>query len=281
MWTICSIIVINEDDKSLKKIINGIYKNIVDFENEFSRFRIDSQLSKLNRDKKMPVSDIFLLMLDRSREMFSLTDWYFNPLIDLRKIWYSDSFEIWRFEKINLVEDLNFNDIKNYWNLLEIWQDMNLDFWAIAKWFLADILSGALKSAWYNDHMINLWGDICLSWYNLFWGKWQVGISSPFDKNEIFTTLELSSKSISTSWTFIRKWKINNEDYHHIRNPLSDKSENELISVSVINRYWYKSDSLATALIAMWKSKALEFCEDNDIDYLFIMKNREILSNLR
>jgi hypothetical protein len=41
------------------------------------------------------------------------------------------------------------------------------------------------------------------------------------------------------------------------------------------------TDALATACFAMWKQKAIDFCEKNAITYLLILKNWEIIQNIK
>ncbi len=279
LWTICVITLVYEQKVWINKIINNYHKQILDFEKEFSRFREDSTLSKLNKLKKLEVNDDFLILINKSREIYKLTNWYFNPLIDVRKIWYTHNFEEKKFEKLEIDEDLSFEEVKNYWNLLEIGEYMNLDFWSIAKWYLAEKISNDLVKNWYKNNLVNIWGDIYVNWKNLENKPWQISINNPQDKNNSII-IEISNSSISTSWTYLRNWEISWERFHHIRNPFSRKQENELISVSIIHERWYFTDAIATAIIAMWKDKALDFCKNNKIKYVFILNNWEVLKNI-
>lgn len=279
LWTICVITLVYEEKTWINKIINNYHKQILDFEKEFSRFREDSTLSKLNKLKKLEVSDDFLILINKSREIYKLTNWYFNPLIDVRKIWYTHNFEEKNFEKLEIDEDLSFEEVKNYWNLLEIGKYMNLDFWSIAKWYLAEKISNDLVKIWYKNNLVNIWGDIYVNWKNLENKPWQIAINNPQDENNSII-IEISNSSISTSWTYLRNWEISWERFHHIRNPFSRKQENELISVSIIHERWYFTDAIATAIIAMWKDKALDFCKNNKIKYVFILNNWEVLKNI-
>lgn len=280
LWTICIINIVNEDDKDLNKTINQCYEKIINFENEFSRFKKTSTLSTLNKEKKLEVSDDFLSLIYHSREIFKLTSGYFNPLVDIRKIWYTHNFEDKNFEKLDLKnEDLSFDEVKNYWSLLEIGKYMNLDFWSIAKWYLSEKISKYLSEKWFTNNFVNLGWDIYVSWKNLEWKKWQVWISSPFWDGKTIEVIELSNCSVSTSGTYLRNWEISWEKFHHIRNPFSEKQESELVSVSIIHEKWYMTDALATAVIAMWKEKAVDFCNSNKIKYLFVLSSWEVLRN--
>lgn len=280
LWTICVITVVYSNENNLKKYINNSYQEILDFEKEFSRFKKDSTLSKLNTLKKFEVSDDFLTLINKSREIYKLTNGYFNPLIDVRKIGYSHVFEEQKFEKIlQEQENLSFEEVKNYWNLLEIGDYMNLDFWSIAKWFLAEKISNNLSKNWFKNNLVNIWGDIFASWKNLENKNWKVAINNPFDKNNSLF-VEISNASISTSWTYLRNWEISWEKFHHIRNPFSQLQEKEIISATIIDEKWYFTDAIATAIIAMWKIKAIDFCKNNKIKYIFILNNWEIIKNI-
>ncbi len=279
LWTVCSIIIINENDYYLTQIINDCYKNIINFEKEFSRFKEDSFLSKLNKTKKEFASKDFLDLLAKSKKVYEFTNWYFNPFINLNKIWYSGNFEEKVFEKKFLEENLEFEKIKINWNIVELNKNSNLDFWAIAKGYLSHKISNELNLFWYKNNFVNLWWDIFASWLNLEWKKWQIAISSPFEEKKEIEVLEISDESVSTSWTYLRKWQIWKEKFHHIRNPFLEKQETELVSVTIINKDGYLSDSYATAIIAMWKEKWLEFVRKNNLNFIFILDNWEVIKH--
>lgn len=280
LWTICMIVLIWKEKTWVNTLINQCYKKIIAFQNEFSRFQKDSTLSLLNHQKQAEVSDEFLSLIQKSREIFHLTQWYFNPLIDVRNIGYSHSFNEQIFEKKDFWENLHFENIKNYGNLIKLEPDMNLDFGSIAKWYFSQKISLFLQEKWWKNNFVNLWGDIYVSGVNLEGEKWKVAIESPFWETSPITTLSLTNMSISTSGSYLRKWEIEWKKYHHLRNPFSNEWEKELISVSIIHPSWYMTDALATACFAMWKQKAIDFCEKNNIFYLFILENGEVIQKL-
>lgn len=279
LWTNCQICVIRENNNWLNKIINFCYQEILDFENNFSRFKPDSILSLLNQTKALEVNKDFLDLLEKSKEIYDLTLGFFNPLIDLRNIWYSNSFWENNFEIEKHLENLDFSNIKIIEKKVFLDENMNLDFWSIAKWFLADKLWLFLKSKWIYNFLVNMWWDIVVSWVNLDNKPWNIAISNPFLEKEIIYNLALENKSVSTSWIYLRKWEIDNKNYHHIRNPFSNKQETLLKSVTIVWDFWYKTDALATSVIAMWYEKGLEFCKKNNLSYLFILENWEIVKS--
>ena len=278
MWTEIEII-LNDDFKNKIEIENDIeecFNIFSSFEKEFSRFDDNSDLSKLNKNRILEVSDNFVKVLKISREVYKITDWYFNPLINISSIWYDKS-----FEKIPLSQDFlqgnkgennnfNFVEIEIIWNKVIMQENQNLDLWWIVKWFSVDIVKDFLKQKWYKDFIINAWGDIFV------WEvKSTIAINSPFNKKEIFALLDLQNCSISTSWIYKRKWKINWKNFHHILNPKNLENNNEIISISIIWKNCYLTDSLATACIAMWFNKAKDFLKKQNLEAIIILENRD------
>lgn len=277
LGTTCMITIIGESEKGLKSIINQSYKKIIDFENEFSRFKENSLLSLLNKYKKLEVTDEFLILLSQCKEIYNMTHGYFNPLLDVRIIWYTNSFEVWDFKKLEISPSLDLNRVRNFGNLLELQENMNIDFWSIAKGYLSQKISQFITQKWYKNHLVNLGGDICISGKNLEWNNWKIALQSPFSLKENLDVLELTNMSISTSGTYIRNWKIGKQTFHHILSPYTSNQEKQLISVTILDTYGYKSDALATACLAMWLQKALIFCQKHKVSYVFILSDGSVL----
>lgn len=276
MWTNIEI-TISSDINPEKEIYESFWI-IYSYELEFSRFLKNSALTLLNQNKTLEVSQRFLEVFKKSKEIFQLTNGYFNPLINLSNIGYSHSFEANNFKKEISWNNLDIENIKVSWNTISILENQNIDFGWIVKWYVVDIVRNYLHSKWYKNFIVNAWGDIYVSWNNE-WKKWVVWIDNPFIQEEIFATLELENISISTSWSYKRNWKIENNSYHHIINPLNNKCEDEIISLSLITQNTTTTDTLATACFNMWVKESLEFLEKNNIDSLIIWSDWQVYTS--
>jgi len=80
--------------------------------------------------------------------------------------------------------------------------------------------------------------------------KCVVGIDHPYS-DTLLATLQIEDTSLSTSGTYKRNWKIAKNKYHHIINPYSSKTPEEVVSLSIIASDCTTTDALATACIAM------------------------------
>lgn len=50
----------------------------------------------------MEINMDFWFLVNKSKEIYKLTNWYFNPLINVNKIWYSSDFNSQNFEKLEI-----------------------------------------------------------------------------------------------------------------------------------------------------------------------------------
>ena len=103
-----------------------------------------------------------------------------------------------------------------------------------------------------------------------------VGIDSPYTKGNIFATIEVEHTAIATSGNYKRKWRIENQEYNHIINPMTAGNNNEIISITLIGETCYLVDAYATACIAMGLEKTLEFLKKNNLEGIIMCTNKKV-----
>lgn len=258
--------------------IEDVFNIFQSLEKEFSRFREDSSLSLLNSKRTLDVSDRFIDVFKKCKEIYADTNWYFNPLIDVKHIGYSTDFHRNEFKKTERKINLNLETIAITWNTISLQEDQNLDLWGIVKGYAVDRAREYLENKWYTNYIIDAGGDIYICGKDNDEKKILIGIDSPFIKGDIFATLEAENTAIATSWTYKRKRAIEGQEYNHILNPLTWKNNNEIISITLIRDDCYLADAYATACIAMWTKQTLEFLKKNNIDGIIICNNKERFS---
>ena len=243
-------------------------------EQEFSRFREDSFLTRLNNTKQWEISEDFLNIFTASKYFHKLSSGYFNPLVNVASLWYEQSFESIKKNRNNVSPtwevNLDLENIKITGKRVELQENQNLDFWWIVKWYTVDKVKEFLQDAWYKNFCINAGWDIWMSGKISAAEKMTVWVENPFLSDEYCAMLEIENLWFSTSGTYRRKWKIWDSSFHHIINPYSWKSPDELVSVSIISDNCMSSDVLATIWIAMWKQIAQVFYQTQGIPALLI-----------
>ncbi len=267
--SIINIQIIWENQTKADSTANTAYQETVYFEKKFSRFLENSKLNQLNRNKKIYMDQDFLGVFFGAKEIYYLTGGYYNPLLNPSTIGYNESFEQKNFEKKNIQENTNFENIGIFGNTIQLQEWMNMDFGGIWKGYLADKLWKLIQNKWYTNYMINIGGDILVKWNNLQQKPRKVGIKNPKD-NSIIEYLSFNNKSVSTSWIYERHRKINKEKFHHIKTPWSNTQPRDLLSVTVIDDKTYKTDALATSILSMGYSKWKDFCQQNNIKAILI-----------
>ncbi|MEI6673400.1 MAG: FAD:protein FMN transferase [bacterium] len=92
----------------------------------------------------------------------------------------------------------------------------------------------------------------------------------------MFAIIEGENTAIATSGTYRRKWKINGQEYNHIINPITIDNNNEIISITLVNKECYLADAYATACIAMGLEKTLNFLKKNTIEGIIMCANKKV-----
>ncbi|MBS8121829.1 FAD:protein FMN transferase [Candidatus Vampirococcus lugosii] len=145
LGSILHISLIVSDKKEADNLIKKVYQISSDFEKKYSRFIPNSLLSILNNEKKLKIDQDFLGLLIKSKEIYDFTNGFFNPLVNLSNIGYGKSWEINNFDFEKNKENLDFNKIGIFGDTVVLQDGMNLDFGAIGKGYLSDLIAKFLK----------------------------------------------------------------------------------------------------------------------------------------
>lgn len=190
LWTTISItLVFKKYNDGQKQAIWKWIEHILNYiDDTFSRFNENSVLSKLNKNKKYKVDEHFIYLIKKSKKLNKYTDWYFNPLVDLKTIWYSKDFykKDFKIESSNYSVDMSNIKIDDKNNVF-LWENTNIDLWWIAKWYAVDLIAQFLDNFDLNGYIVNAWWDIVLKWFSENNETWVVWVENPFDKSLLWT----------------------------------------------------------------------------------------------
>jgi len=263
-----------DPNRDIEKVFD-IFHNL---EEEFSRFKSESSLSILNKKRTWEVSDTFINVLNKCKEIYSDTDFYFNPLINVRQLGYSNDFHSNEFKKedSDLQVNLELEKVEIKGNTVSLQEGQNVDLWGIVKWYGVDKAKEHLDQAWYENYIVDAWGDIFTRWKNKEGGKIVVGIDSPYTRDSIFATIEVENTAIATSGNYKRKRTIENQEYTHIINPINSSNNKEIISITLVGDNCYLVDAYATACIAMGLEKTLEFIKKSHLDGVIMCNDKKV-----
>ena len=231
----------------------------------------DSEISKLNKEKRALVSDETLDLIKRAIEIGQDVDGVFDisvyPVMrewgftdknykvpdkkQLKKVLgYVDS------SKISLDEEtgtVTFND-----------ENTEIDLGGIAKGYTSDRIIEIMKDYKVEHALINLGGNVETLGKKPDGSEWRVAIADPEDDTNYVGGVEVHDKAVITSGGYQRFFEEGGKRYFHIID-LSDgfPAENGLISTTIVSDDGTLADALSTSLFIMGPEKAEEYWRNN------------------
>ncbi len=254
-----------------------ILERIDEFDKTYSRFRQDSWIRKSAQK-----TGKFLLPYDAEpifalyKKLYELSGGLVTPMIGdlLSDAGYDDKYSF--KQKDDLKTPAEWDEVLDFAPpYITFKKNSILDFGALGKGYLIDIVGDLLQKEGINSYAINAGGDILQK--NIEGNFVRVGLEDPEDLTKIIGVLKLQNNSLAGSAGNRRKWKGKEGDFHHIINPKS------LISPTDILAVWVKAK---TAIIADAMSTALFFCDpktlakDFDFEYIIMTGDRRVEGTL-
>lgn len=262
------ITVVAKDEQAADRFIQVAKSEIIRIENLISSWKIDSQISKVNRMAGVaPVKvDLEVIQLiERALTLSRITEGAFD-------ISYASMDQIWKFdgsmnERMPTTEEISASVSKIGYQHILIDKEaetvflektgMKIGFGAIGKGYAADRAKALLINMGVSSGIINASGDLTT------WGRkpdqseWMVGITNPLNKTKFFSWLPLTDKAIATSGNYEKKVIIDSVEYSHIIDPRTGYPVRGISSVSILSESAELSDALATSVFVLGVEKGL------------------------
>ncbi len=199
-----------------------------------------------------------------NEEIFSAVFAYFES-IDEKFSTYKEHSEISRINRGEIPLDGVSKDMHTIFKLAEklrlntdgyfdIRRDGQIDPSGLVKGWAIFNAAEMVRQNGYKHFYVEAGGDFEVMGKNSAGQKWQVGIQSPFNHQEIIKVLSISNRGVATSGTYVRG--------QHIYNPkASSLPITEIVGITVIGPNIFTADCFATAAFAMGK-KGIHFIEN-------------------
>ncbi|MEO5357598.1 MAG: FAD:protein FMN transferase [Nitrospirae bacterium YQR-1] len=292
MDTSITITVVAKTQDAAEKAISEAFKKVDYYDNLFSFFLPDSEVSLINKNagiKPVKVSEDTFELVQKSVETAVLTEGAFDVTIGPVMV-------LWDFAKAikpdeeAIKKQLPLVDYRNI--VLDAGQStvmlkqkkMLLDLGGIAKGYTADKVVEVLKGAGINSGIAAMAGDIKTFGTKPDGTAWFVGVKKPrAAPGDLKGILKLKDQAVSTSGDYERFFVSNGQRYHHILNPETGYPAPEFQSVTIVNPEGVTTDSLSTAVFVMGKKKGLEFVKKHNLKAFLIYSDNTtyITDNLK
>jgi thiamine biosynthesis lipoprotein len=161
-------------------------------------------------------------------------------------------------------------------------EGQNLDYGGFLKGYLAEFLVKKIKLEFeeVSGIIINLGGDIYTEGLDKNGQKFVFNIYNPvLNNNDINVTLY--NQGLATSGTYKRSWFNFGEKVHHILDIFGEKNPKmEIVSSSVICDSGGEAEAYTKVFMSMEPIEAFKLLNNNDLKFLIIKNNGEIIKNI-
>jgi len=203
------------------------------FEEKYSRFIDNNFLDQLNTKKYCDeIDQDFINIITLAQNISKVSEWYFDisilPLLENK--WYGKSQE-------KIPENIWYKNIEINNNSIQLKNNISIDIWALWKWFIVDKIYHILSKRIHN-FVINFWWDIRVKWQK------NILLEDPKNQGKYIWSVDINNLCIASSSGNKRTfWES-----HHLINPKTKNSQNEIIWVYVTHKTCVFADSFSTAL---------------------------------
>lgn len=263
-----------ESDKIFSNIfIKGLHDRIFNFESNFSRFKADSLLTKLNNEKYLrDAPDELISMLQFAREMYVVSEGYFNISVgsQLEKVGYGLKADKHARISGSLLEDLIINGSD-----VSLSKHTRLDLGGFGKGWLVDSIHDYFIQCGQTDHIINAGGDIRVGTK-----KQILYVENPFNPQEYIEEFSATDSSLAVSSPLKRSWTHNGTDKNHFINPIGS-THNTIVQVAVRHQKCVTADVLATLISIVPIPLGKRLINTYKAEYLIVHKDSTIVMSPR
>lgn len=254
------------------------------YENRFSRFLINSELSVVNEGKDQVVSEVFWQVFNIAENLYKETKAIFNPLLQIARKGYNADFN-------SMEKNLSFTDEVCYEvNWEGISSDKNtrriclgpgqkLDFGGFLKGYVAEEIANTLKYD-FTGVIINIGGDIFTHGEDEKAKPFAFSTYNPITDKE-FGHILVKNEAVATSGTYKRKWMISGKEVFHILDSKNlNNPDTDVVSATVVAPHGAIAEAYATVAVCLGLQSAIKLLDKKHFRYVLIDKNGGVHKNI-
>lgn len=252
------IVLFDVDDMFAKEVVESCYQEALRLHKIFNNYVDNSELSKLNKKRKLRVSDELIEVLDEAIKLCEITNGEFDiswgELFMKRKAGGEEP-------KLNC----SYKDIKIDGNVVSLrHSDVQIDLSSIAKGYIADKMVAVLKSEGVESGYVDARGDV------IIFGNFvqEIGIAHPREDKLIGYVVGVNL-CVATSGDYMQY--VDSFDKSHIIN------SKDIISATFVANSLMIADGFATSFFVSGKDAQKRLLGSfKNVDVLFISKDLSI-----
>ncbi len=286
--TIITLQIYNDDPNiDVQQVIDETELLVQSYENLISKTVEGSFTSELNKNGSFDATDkvyrdLVYFLVDRSQFYATLSEGAFDVTVEpLVRLWdiNNGNTEVPSQDKIDAAVSLiDYNNFTYDPNVYTLANGSTVDFGAIAKGYMADLLKASLMSKGINSGLVNLGGNVITIGEKPGGKEWVIGVQDPQEPTgEILGTLRVKNKTIVTSGNYERYFIKDGVRYHHILDPKTGYPGGAgLASTTIVSNRSIDCDALSTTTFLLGIEQGLDLINRmEDFEVMFITEDME------
>ncbi len=258
------------------------------YEDRFSRFRILSELSKLNASAGRPfrASPQLYRLVELALELARRSDGLFDPTVLplLDAAGYDRSFELIRSsggDKRRPSRQATWHDVVLDPSRRTIFmpEGCGIDLGGIGKGWAVDRLAAMLTS----PCLVNGGGDVYAQGRPGDEPGWRIGVADPFQPERDLMVLTVEDRGVATSSTMKRRWRDGDLWAHHLIDPRTARpSQSDAVQVTVVASTASEADYHAKVGLLLGCDAALGYLDrEAEVEGLVIRNDGQAFASAR
>lgn len=282
-------VVIDQDDPYVDSPLQSVPQWFEDWEQSLSRFRVDSELTRLNRHTGIPVqvSETLWDALQLAFEVAEKSAGMVTPtlLSVLEAAGYDRSFDfiermpqrIWEsaMNSAPTTHETLIMDPSTRTVILP--PGLRLDLGGTAKGWAAHRAMKRLAEL--GPVLVDAGGDIAISESPKRVEAWPVEVADPFDSDGQIAMLKLRGCGVATSGRDHRRWQKGGEWQHHLIDPVTMRpADTDVMSATMIAGDVMQAELAAKMVLLMGSDRGMGWLRQNSqVAGLLVLENGNVL----
>jgi thiamine biosynthesis lipoprotein len=269
MGTQVNLTAVGDDRDAAEAAVAATFARMSQLESHLSRFRPDSEVSRLNdRGRIENASDDLIELLQLAERISGLGDGAFDvtvqPLLELYRTQLTNYHRLPTPEAIEAaLERVGHRSVHVQGSSVSLARPgaaITID--GIGKGYIVDQGVAVLKAHGYPNVLVEAGGDLVAGGQRAPGKPWRIGIRRPrHGARSLQARVDASDRAVTTSGDYMQPFTPDFAQ-HHILDPRTGRSAPELASSTVIAPTAAEADGLSTLAMALGPRRSLQLLED-------------------
>ncbi len=283
--------VVDSDDAAAAATLAQVPNWFAEWEGILSRFKEQSELSRLNgaEGQAVRVSETLWQVIQHALAAAQSSEGLVTPTVleALEAAGYDRSFEMlpakdWQVTRGTVhLGDWREIECDAAARTVRLPRGVRLDLGGIAKGWAADM--AAQRLGHYSPALVDAGGDIATGGARANGESWPVGVADPLDAEHDLAVLKLDYGAVATSGRDYRNWLRNGRAQHHIIDPRTGyPAETDVLSATVVAPTAVRAEMAAKVALILGSKRGLEWVEARtDLAALLVLESGEVVMSRR